>query len=200
MALKGLKAFDAAAYCASITAAKRVLKEAKRKQPSAPSHRHSQQQQQSDTAHQRDTGAPGPASEPSSPTASGSAAAAAGGCGRAVAHVHAEALHVVDAAHDDAAAAHEHPAQHALHVQDSGAGSSHAWQQHHHAASSSGGDAGGAVSIAPAAEHQAQPHGGDLAPSGRTRRRSGSSSVRGWWQQLLSCVSRPALHAADRRL
>jgi hypothetical protein len=209
MALKGLKAFDAAAYCASITAAKRVLKEAKRKQqPPAPAHRHSQQQQQqqSDTMHQRDAGAPGPASEPSSPTAAGSAGAAAGGCERAVAHVHAEALHVVDAAHDDAAAAHEHPAQHALYAHDTGASSSHAWHQHHPAASA-GGDAGGPASIPPAAgdsagsaEHQVQPHGAEVAPSGRARRRSGSSSVRGWWQQLLSCVSRPALHAADRRL
>jgi hypothetical protein len=49
MSLKGLKAFDAAAYCASITAAKRAMREADKKQR----RRAAQQQQQQLRAQQR---------------------------------------------------------------------------------------------------------------------------------------------------
>lgn len=68
MALKGLEAFDAAAYCASITAAKRVRKEARRS--------HSGSEGCSSDLGVRPEG-------PESPTAARS-------CER---HVHAEALH-----------------------------------------------------------------------------------------------------------
>lgn len=89
MSLKGLKAFDAAAYCASITAAKRAVRDAdKRQRRRMAQHQHQQrlQQQQTDTQPQSDHAADmgvRPEAGPDSPHAHH--------CNRQVAHVHAEA-------------------------------------------------------------------------------------------------------------
>lgn len=92
MSLKGLKAFDAAAYCASITAAKRAVRDAdKRQRRRLAQQQHQQrlqqrQQQQADTLPQSDHHADmgvRPEAGPDSPHAHH--------CNRQVAHVHAEA-------------------------------------------------------------------------------------------------------------
>lgn len=90
MSLKGLKAFDAAAYCASITAAKRAVRDADKRQRRRLAQQQHQQrqlmQQRRDTSpqsdHQADMGVR-PEAGPDSPHAHH--------CNRHVAHVHAEA-------------------------------------------------------------------------------------------------------------
>lgn len=94
MSLKGLKAFDAAAYCASITAAKRAMRDADKRQRrrlAQQQHQQRLQQQQQrqddgDTSPQSDHHADmgvRPEAGPDSPHAHH--------CNRHVAHVHAEA-------------------------------------------------------------------------------------------------------------
>lgn len=96
MSLKGLKAFDAAAYCASITAAKRAVRDAdKRQRRRMAQQQHQQRMQQQQQQRQQDDADTSPQSDhhadmgvrpeagPDSPHAHQ--------CNRHVAHVHAEA-------------------------------------------------------------------------------------------------------------
>jgi hypothetical protein len=107
MSLKGLKAFDAAAYCASITAAKRAMRDAdKRQRRRLVQQQHQQrqmlqqqQQQQQQQQHESDTSPHSdhhtadmgvrPEAGPDSPHSQHM-------CNRQVAHVHAEAGSVSD--------------------------------------------------------------------------------------------------------
>lgn len=101
MSLKGLKAFDAAAYCASITAAKRAVRDAdkrQRRRMAQLQHQQRLQQQQRqevDTSPQSDHHAADmgvrPEAGPDSPHAHH--------CNRHVAHVHAEAGEQQDHGH-----------------------------------------------------------------------------------------------------
>ncbi|KAF8073095.1 hypothetical protein HT031_000756 [Scenedesmus sp. PABB004] len=99
MSLKGLKAFDAAAYCASITAAKRVLKDADRRASrqraaaaaAAAQQQGQQQQQQQAPAHEVDASPHSDHDLGVRPEGPESPRSGSGACERHVAHVHAEA-------------------------------------------------------------------------------------------------------------
>eukprot|EP00775_Hariotina_reticulata_P010439 gene10439-10597_t len=90
MSLKGLKAFDAAAYCASITAAKRVIKDADKRQRRQQAAALAQQQHAAHadalpaSDHAADMGVR-PEAGPDSPRGTS-------WCDRRVAHVHADAF------------------------------------------------------------------------------------------------------------
>jgi hypothetical protein len=160
MSLKGLKAFDAAAYCASITAAKRVQKDAdKRQRKLAAQQQHLQQQHESDAARHSDHSdhdlGVRPEAGPDSPRS-------ANWCNdsRRVVHVHAEAGSGSAArrgASSSAAAAREH--------------ASRAHAAFYTAAAGSSGNLA-AAGAAAAVQQQQQQH----------------AAAASWWRRALACM------------
>lgn len=147
MSLKGLKAFDAAAYCASITAAKRATRDAdKRQRRRLAQQRQRQQEQQQQQQQRPDAGSDSVDTSPQSdhhaadmgvrPEA-GPDSPHAHHCNRHVAHVHAEAGSPADLQQQEHGH-HHHGFLHAM-LHSSGAHSSpgavheeHEEQQHDH--------------------------------------------------------------------
>jgi len=162
MALKGLEAFDAAAYCASITAAKRVLKEAKRQAP-APSTPDAGCSSGSDLG-VRPEG-------PESPTAARS-------CERHVAHVHAEAFnHGEDWGHGQV-----HSRGSSFDASSSSGGSSSGGRggqtdQDHHQAG-----------VPHSSEQQQARRDAAAADQGSQLSRHQHGAHHQWWSRLLACV------------
>lgn len=109
VALRGLKAFDAAAYCASITAAKRMVHHSSRRRSSSGDDTIVHATHPDSPTAAGGSGRPAQRCEEPGQAAAASAAAAEGEPAprwpRTVAHVHAEALQDADAAPDTAAAA-----------------------------------------------------------------------------------------------